>query len=139
MKDVKKILSKSGLNKTKFRVNLLAFFYSSKKSLSIEEILQNFNHSVDRVTVYRCLESFEKKGLIHSVPDNNNLKRYSVCMENCNTNAHHHNHGHFICYSCDQTFCLDNVKTPEITSIDGFMIKEISLTAEGFCQNCITQ
>tara|TARA_Y100000746_G_scaffold205952_1_gene193381 strand:- start:39 stop:500 length:462 start_codon:yes stop_codon:yes gene_type:complete len=135
--DSKFILSKYGISRTKFRTDLLNLFYSSKKSLSIRDILKYFNDSINKVTVYRSLESFEQKGLIHKVPDKNNLKRYSLCRhEDCSMDLHNHNHGHFICYSCDQTFCIEDVKSPKIQSLNGFYVKELKLTIEGYCQNC---
>ena len=55
------ILNQYGLSKTPFRINLLKIFHESKKSLSIDEILNFTNQSINKVTVYRALESFEKK------------------------------------------------------------------------------
>ena len=127
------ILSKHGISRTKFRIMLLSLFFASKKSLLIEDILQYFNYSINKVTVYRSLESFEKKGLIHKVPDRNNFKRYSLCKkEESSMVSDTHNHGHFICYSCNQTFCIEDVKSPDITYLKGFDIKELRLILEGF-------
>ena len=135
--DVKSILLENGINRTDFRTDLLNLFYSSKSSLSVENILKYFNNSINKVTVYRSLESFENKGLIHKVPDGKNLKKYSLCREGeCNAASHNHNHGHFICYSCNQTFCLDDIKTPDVTFMKGFYIQELKLIAEGYCKDC---
>tara|TARA_B100001758_G_scaffold50625_1_gene41138 strand:+ start:24481 stop:24924 length:444 start_codon:yes stop_codon:yes gene_type:complete len=135
--DAQSILSKNGISRTQFRTELLNFFYSSNKSLSVDDILKYFDNSINRVTVYRSLESFESKGLIHRVPDYNNLKRYSLCRENeCSSTLHNHNHGHFICYSCNQTFCLEEIKSPDITRLKGFYIQELKLTVEGYCKDC---
>ena len=59
MNKIKSILSENNINKTKFRVDLLKLFYS-KKSLSVFEILDHFNSTVNKVTIYRSLKSFEK-------------------------------------------------------------------------------
>tara|TARA_B100001741_G_C16514466_1_gene581432 strand:+ start:203 stop:646 length:444 start_codon:yes stop_codon:yes gene_type:complete len=132
------ILSKNGINRTKFRINLLSLFFNSKKSLLIEDILKYFNYSINKATVYRSLDSFEKKGLVHKVPDSNNYKRYSLCKEEeCSANSHAHNHGHFICYSCNQTFCIEDVKSPDIKQLKGFHVKELKLTLEGYCNDCV--
>ena len=133
-KDAELILSKSGISKTKFRTNLLNLFISSNKSLSVEEIMDFFENSINKVTVYRSLDSFENKGIIHKVPDSNNHKRYSLCNDQCNINSH--NHGHFICYSCSQTFCLDNIKSPDLTNLKEYDIKELKLIIEGYCKEC---
>ena len=135
----KNILSKKGINRTKFRTDLLDYFYSSNKSLSVDDIYIYFKSSINRVTIYRSLASFEKKGLIHKVPDSNNLKRYSLCREgDCNETSHNHYHGHFICHSCNQTFCLEDFKSldTDITCLKGFYVQEFKLIAEGYCQIC---
>ena len=135
--DHQSIFSQNGISCTQFRTELLNLFHSSSKSLSVNDIMNYFDNSINKVTVYRSLDSFENKGLIHKVPDANNLKRYSLCRENeCHANAHNHNHGHFICYSCNQTFCLEEIKSPEITSMKGFYVQELKLTAEGYCKDC---
>ena len=135
--DFQSILSEKGISRTQFRTELLMLFYSSNKSLSVDDILKYFNNSINKVTIYRSLESFENKGVIHKVPDNNNRRKYSLCKENeCNADSHKHNHGHFICYSCHQTFCLEEIKSPEIISMKGFHVQELKLTAEGYCQDC---
>ena len=107
MKKHKEILSRFGINKTQFRIDLLSLFFDCKSSLKIHEIFERFNKKTNKVTIYRALKSFEQKGLIHQVPDKNNLKKYSLCnLDSCSPDSHNHQHGHFICYSCDQTFCL---------------------------------
>ena len=135
--DAQSILSANGISRTEFRTELLNFFYSSSKSLSVDDILNHFDNSINKVTIYRSLESFEKKGLIHKVPAVNHVKKYSLCKENeCDSSSHNHNHGHFICYSCTQTFCLEEMKSPDIISPKGFYIQELKLTAEGYCEDC---
>ncbi len=136
--DLRSILSDKGISRTNFRSKLVYLFYSSNRSLSVEEILNYFKNSVNKVTVYRSLESFENKGLIHKVPDIKNLMRYSLCKDECSANSHNHNHGHFICYECNDTFCLDSIKIPEITTLKNFVIKDLKLTMEGYCKNCNT-
>ena len=136
--NTKLILSKHGISRTKFRSDLLSLFYI-ERSLTVEGILQYFKNTIDKVTVYRSLESFETRGLIHKVPDIKNLKRYSLCVEQeCSIDSHNHNHGHFICHTCNQTFCMRDVNLPIITSKD-FYIQELKLIAEGYCQDCYTK
>ena len=137
MIDSKLILSQSGISKTVFRTELLNLFYKSKKSFSVEGILENFSNSVNKATIYRALEDFENKGLIHKVPHKDGYKKYALCRQNeCNTSSHNHNHGHFICFNCNQTFCLDETKFPDITCLKGFYVEEMKFTAEGYCKDC---
>ena len=90
----------------------------------------------DKVTIYRALSAFEKKCLIHRVPDKSNLIRYALCQKECSKIHHKHNHAHFICNVCAQTFCLDNIKLPQINDTSGFKINKTKLTLEGACPSC---
>ena len=137
MIDCELILSQHGISKTVFRTELLSLFYKSEKSFSVEGVLESFSNTVNKVTVYRALEHFEKKGLIHQVPDKYGCKKYALCRHNeCSSDSHNHNHGHFICFSCNQTFCLDQKKMPELTCLRGFYVEDLTLTAEGYCKDC---
>lgn len=132
------LLTNHGLSKTMFRMELLKLFYETKNSLTVDEVVKSLSSSINKVTIYRALESFEKRGLTHRVPDKNKLSRYSLCREECTAVSHVHNHGHFICESCDQTFCLDDVKSPDITDVKGFYVKKLKVILEGYCQKCYT-
>lgn len=138
MKDLDALLKKHGLRKTTFRKELLELFFESNSSITSEEIKRKISATNDRVTIYRGLESFEKMGLIHRVPDNNNLTRYALCKTECNTHEHIHNHAHFVCNDCNQTYCIDEIEIPKIKDSKGFKIKSSKLTLEGSCPICAT-
>lgn len=134
--DVDIILETHKLRKTTFRRSLLAAFYNSKASLTADEIRETLGNTGDKVTVYRALDAFEKKGIIHKVPDKNNLIRYALCGNKCGDDSHTHNHAHFICESCSKTFCIEDIEVPEIVNAKGFQIKKSKLTLEGQCPTC---
>jgi Fur family transcriptional regulator, ferric uptake regulator len=130
------ILANHGISKTKFRIYLLNLFYD-KQSLTVKEIINKSSNLINKVTIYRALVSFEEKGLIHKVPGSNNVIRYSLCnVDECSSNLHNHNHGHFICNNCNKTFCLEDYKSPDINPIDGFYINSLNLILEGYCKDC---
>jgi Fur family ferric uptake transcriptional regulator len=115
---------------------LLNLFYD-KESLTVKEVMNKFSNLINKVTIYRALVSFEEKGLIHKVPSSNNIIRYSLCnSDECSASLHKHNHGHFICNNCNQTFCLENYKSPDINPVDGFYINSLNLILEGYCKDC---
>ena len=92
-------------------------------------------HETEADLVCRLL--LEKKGLIHQVPDKNNLKKYSLCnLDSCSPDSHNHQHGHFICYSCDQTFCLDDFTIKILKTSSGHIVKNYNLILEGYCTDC---
>ena len=127
---------KYGLKKTSFRKELLIFFQSSSSSLTVKKIIKKFASSVDKVSIYRALNSFEKSGLIHKVPDKNNLLRYSLCSSECGPGKHSHDHAHLLCSICDETFCLDDFLLPNIKSHNGYVINNYKIILEGSCLSC---
>ena len=127
---------KYGLKKTSFRNELLIFFQSSSSSLTVKKIIKKFASSVDKVSIYRALNSFEKSGLIHKVPDKNNLLRYSLCSSECGPGKHSHDHAHLLCSICDETFCLDDFLLPNIKSHNGYVINNYKIILEGSCLSC---
>ena len=138
--DIQKLIDttfkKYGLKKTTFRKELFKLFYNSLISLSAKEISKQFSSSADKASIYRALDSFEKSGLIHQVPDKNNLLRYSLCKSECKPNHHVHDHAHFLCSICEETFCLDDFKLPYAKSHNGFLINELKVIMEGTCVSC---
>ena len=127
---------KYGLKKTSFRKELLIFFQNSSSSLTVKKIIKKFASSVDKVSIYRALNSFEKSGLIHKVPDKNNLLRYSLCSSECRPGKHSHDHAHLLCSICDETFCLDDFLLPNIKSHNGYVINNYKIILEGSCLSC---
>jgi len=136
MCDFEVLLRDRGLRKTVFRKELLELFYKTSSSLTAEEIRNKIDTTNDKVTIYRALDAFEKNGLIHRVPDKNNLTRYALCKSECSSHQHTHNHAHFICNNCNETFCINEVEIPEIKISKKFQIKSSKLTLEGNCFNC---
>lgn len=130
------ILKEHGLRKTAFRLELLDLFMASKATLTVEEIKLRMGSAIDKVTIYRALEAFEKNGLIHKVPDKCNLTRYALCHVGCSAQEHVHHHAHLICNQCSETFCVEGVNTPELQEVNGFVIQGSNLTLEGVCPDC---
>lgn len=133
---VESLLKDHGLRKTSFRIELLTLFVDSKSSLSVDEIRKNVGETNDKVTIYRALDAFEKSGLIHKVPDKGNMTRYALCQSACSDEGHIHNHAHFICNSCEETFCLEDVVMPSIKKHKGFKVSKANLVLEGECPSC---
>ena len=136
MQDHGILLKKHGLRKTTFRLQLLSLFHEVRSSLTADEIRKRIGESTDKVTVYRALDAFEKSCLIHKVPGKWNLTRYALCHTECCVYNHVHNHAHFICNVCTDTFCIDEVEMPEIEAAQCFHIQSSKLILEGECPDC---
>lgn len=130
------LLRKRHLSITDGRKRILQFFLEKEGALSHGDIEKKAGTSFDRVTIYRTLQTFVDKGLIHSIPSADNSVRYALCKDECAEGRHQHHHVHFVCDQCQQTFCLDEVATPTVKLPRGYQVAEIELLAKGICRAC---
>lgn len=136
-REIQDYLKAHGLRKTAFRIELLKLFIKSKHSLSHQNIRERITSTQDKVTIYRGLNAFLEKGLIHKVLDANNVFKYALCLEEHDQETPTHNHAHFLCNECNNTFCLYEVKLPIYKNIAGFQVVNSKLILEGYCPDCI--
>lgn len=121
---------------TSMRILVYDFLAAQKAALSLSEIENQLDHA-DRITIYRTLKTFEEKGIVHSIRENNTT-RYRLCSDECNEHTHKDWHLHFYCRICKQTTCRENIMLPE--SIKGdFRIDEVRLFAKGICESCLRE
>lgn len=130
------ILKRSGLSVTDGRKRILELFLAQEAALSHADIERNTDAAFDRVTVYRTLQTFLDKGIIHQIPTTDNSILYALCKHNCEEGKHHDNHVHFICDSCDKTTCLDDVIVPAVKLPKGFMRVSSAMIVSGICMDC---
>lgn len=123
------------LRVTKVRMALLDFFSKQEKAMSHPEVEEAFN-DFDRVTLYRTLHSFLEKGLLHKVPDDSGVTRYALCKTACSEHAHHDNHVHFKCESCDKVECLHDVSIPPVLISTAYEVHASNLLLQGICPDC---
>jgi Fur family ferric uptake transcriptional regulator len=120
MRKEPEILKQSGLSITESRRKILELFYDNDGALAHADIEKKTAAAFDRVTVYRTLQTFVDKGIIHQIPTTDNSVLYALCKHNCEQGHHHDDHVHFICNNCEKTICLDDVTVPEVKLPKGF-------------------
>jgi Fur family ferric uptake transcriptional regulator len=130
------ILKKNQLSVTEGRKKILELFINSNGALAHADIEINTSGSFDRVTVYRTLQTFVDKGIIHNIPTTDNSILYALCKDNCEAGHHHDNHVHFICEVCDKTICMDHVGIPAVNLPKGFTQKQTNVIISGICDAC---
>ena len=130
------ILKRNQLSVTGSRKKILELFLASKGALAHGDIEKKTGEKFDRVTVYRTLQVFLEKGIIHNIPTSDNSVRYALCKSDCTEGHHHDNHVHFVCINCGNTICLADVLVPEVKLPLGFKPKESQMVVEGVCKDC---
>jgi len=135
--EVRELLKKSRLSITDSRQRILDLFLRTEGALSHADIEKRIADGIDRVTIYRTLQVFEEKGIIHTIPSADNSIKYALCKEDCAEGHHHDNHVHFVCDSCSKTICLDHVHVPDIKLPKGFYPRESNMVVSGVCSECL--
>ena len=134
--NVAEILRQTGLSITGSRQKILDLFIHSNGALAHADIEKSMNEGFDRVTVYRTLNSFVEKGIIHLIPTTDNSIKYALCKDDCAAGHHYDNHVHFICGECGKTTCLDEVIIPSVKLPKGFSPNHAEMVVTGICGNC---
>jgi Fur family ferric uptake transcriptional regulator len=130
------MLRASRLSVTASRRRILELFLEKDSALSHHDLEAGISGSFDRVTVYRTLQTFLEKGLIHSVPSSDNVVRYALCKDACVEGHHHDDHVHFVCDACGATTCIDEVSIPSIRLPRGYRVRQIGMVVNGTCGRC---
>ena len=94
------ILKENGISNTDSRRRVLELFLEQPAALAHGDVEKKMGGALDRVTVYRTLNTFLEKGLIHTIPTSDNSIRYALCKSDCSEGHHHDDHVHFVCDEC---------------------------------------
>src|SRR5579862_1137557 len=113
--DLAAILKAKGYSLTKPRKAVFELMYNAGPQ-TMQELVSHAASKVDRATVYRVIELFEKLGIAHRL---NIGFKYKIELSDV-FRGHHH---HFYCTNCGQTYKLANNPMLE-TMIDSTVAKE---------------
>lgn len=129
------LLKEHDLKNTKQRVRVLEEIALHTVAISQPELEKKLGREIDRVTLYRILNAYEEKGILHKIMDMQGTTNYAICSSSCSEEHHHDEHVHFNCTKCFKIYCLE-VEVPRIKMPKGFTAKTVSSTAYGVCEKC---
>jgi Fur family ferric uptake transcriptional regulator len=130
------ILKRNQLSVTDSRTKILELFLQQEGAVAHGDIEKKSGEKFDRVTVYRTLQTFVEKGIIHTIPTADNAIRYALCKDECSEGHHHDHHVHFVCQVCASTVCLDEVVVPQVALPRGYKSVQVEVVVNGLCKNC---
>jgi len=138
-KQFEELLEKHDLKKTKPRISVLEILNSRNTATSQPVLETILGKDINRVTLYRVLQTFEEKGIIHKIIDLNGTANYATCSTSCTEHGHNDEHVHFNCTVCFHVYCLDNFQLPKIIMPSGFTAGSVNLIVYGICESCNTK
>ena len=128
------VLEQGQLKATPGRLALLDIFSHAKKPLSAKDLLGMFKKSeIDKVTIYRTIESLVELGIIKQIRLKDRQAYYELSAR-----GHHH---HVVCGNCgrvkDMSGCGLDFVNKKFLKASGFAsISEHSLEFFGICAAC---
>ena len=131
---------KAGLRVTGARVRVLAVLIESGRLMSHHDIERELGgRRIDRVTLYRVLDTLAEQGLAHRAAGGDRVWRFGVASDAAQ--EAHHRHAHFQCNQCGRVVCLREVGTerPRLRVPRGYRPEAIELTVKGRCPQCVPQ
>ena len=129
------ILELKAVRITPMRQLLLEYFLEQNGTFSLIE-LENIFPKSDRITIYRTLKTFEKKGIIHSISYGKGEMKYALCSEQCTSLSHIDQHPHFQCERCKRITCMSDLIVPNMELPKEYLPKGMDIMIKGLCPNC---
>lgn len=128
------ILTGKGIKPTANRILVLKELMRNTHPINLAD-LEIALDPMDKGSIFRVLQLFSEKEIIHVIEDGSRSLKYEIChAEDHHTAADQH--PHFYCEKCGALYCLDSISLPDITLPDNFKVKSINLMIKGICPKC---
>ncbi len=129
-------LHQAGLRVTRSRLDVIESLVLSPVPSSALDVLGSLSgRSLDRVTVYRTLNSLVEHGLAHRIDPGDRVWRYGLLGEE------HNEHAHFVCDACGNIRCLEDatirVSIKGSQDSERFKVTQRDVYLHGTCEKCL--
>jgi len=129
----KKILRDNGYSTTKARSRLFEILLTSEPQ-TMHQLIMASDKLMDRVSVYRVIELFEKLGIAQRI---NIGWKYKIELSEVFLGHHHH----MTCLTCGRVIAIKDHDTlerliTELSSTAGFTLTAHQLEMQGYCERC---
>ncbi len=125
------------------RMGVLDVLERARHPLGAADILGELPAATDAVTVYRTLNTFNERQLVHRVRGEDRQWRYAIgpAQTGRQGQARAHGHPHFVCESCGTVRCVDSAEVPpkltgKMEVGEGYSVEYAEVTLHGTCPRC---
>lgn len=134
MVNSEKILKDHGLNCTEMQIATLNVLIQAKQPVSQCDIMDSLaDKNPDKTTIYRILERFCAKGIVHKAYVDKRAWEYEL-GDKC---TDHQCHPHFKCTNCGKITCLFDVHMPLVEGLGkDFIFQRQKIMIEGIGPEC---
>lgn len=133
--DVEDILTRKEVKPTSNRILVMRELIKASHPVSLADLEISLGFSMDKASIFRVLELFSEKDIIHVIEDGSRSLKYELC----HSGTHHtiaDQHVHFYCERCKETYCFEDVNVPLVNIPEGFSPHAINYMIKGICPKC---
>ena len=133
--DVEDILTRKEVKPTSNRILVMRELIKASHPVSLADLEISLGFSMDKASIFRVLELFSEKDIIHVIEDGSRSLKYELC----HSGTHYtiaDQHVHFYCERCKETYCFENVSVPLVNIPEGFSPHAINYMIKGICPKC---
>lgn len=131
---VDELLIRKGVRPTSNRVLVMRELVKASRPVSLAD-LEVALDTLDKTSIFRVLELFAEKDIVHAIEDGSRSVKYELC----HGDVHHSiadQHVHFFCERCREVFCFEAVNVPLIDVPEGFQANSVNYMLKGLCPKC---
>ncbi len=134
------ILEAAGLESNANRIHILETIGNNNYPLTATDIFNILgrNQSINRVTVYRILDTLVEKKILEKLNVGSRAAYYGLAP-----NENHAPHPHFYCTRCGQMDCLNSesiyIDVGQLKRTLPGEIERVEVRVDGICKNCLKQ
>lgn len=128
------ILEQHEIRITKHRVDVLSFFIKSARAISHHELEAIYEGKIDRVSIYRILNSFSEAKILCKLVDSKGKTSY--VFDKHSEDGQGHGHPHFKCNTCEEVTALPELPKSYMEQLSDLKIDHLNLLVEGICKKC---
>lgn len=122
---------------TQNRIIVFKLLTESTTAMSVSAITKQAPVQLDRISVYRTLLYFLRKGIVEIVPNNKGNAKYILASTNKEGIKKRDNKSaYFVCSCCQHTELILEPVNIQLASLSRYLINKYSLILEGLCSNC---
>ncbi|ADR18691.1 Fur family transcriptional regulator [Calditerrivibrio nitroreducens] len=127
--NAEEILKRFNIRPNRNRIKVLNAIIGRDHTVSAVELISDLK-DIDKTTIYRTLDLFEKKMIIMKDVDLDGVGHY------CIRSKPNDPHTHFYCRECHKTMCKEIDKSIELNIVDE-MVDSIEIKIVGVCKDCL--
>lgn len=129
------ILNGKGIKSTSNRILVVRELLKATHPVSLADLEASLNFLMDKASIFRVLELFSEKDVVHAIEDGTRSLKYEIC--NCiERHSISDQHVHFYCEHCKETYCFKTVKVPSVEMPEGFQPHTVNYMIKGKCPKC---